>query len=299
MTRSIFEPDTGVDQDDIEISEEMVIIRAKDVVIIVDPARLTRIEVRPSSATVLPGQSIRFSATCFDQHGRPIDGSGLAWSTTGGTIDPEGRYSAEAVGQYRIEASVGTVTGTTGVSVQKTPPDPVKGLSWRGTVPPQKWMNFYTKVLSRFASSPGLNLEVSFRVAPSEEVTEAKIEEAKAALENWGSPRTRGRARALYDWVAHAMAAGICGRSRGLKGRRSPARGESPGLRRRPLASHPERVPETGAAESCGLSGRKVSSRRPVPGVSPRAGLLAALQAAGKTAHHHGVSRGPSKRKAL
>jgi hypothetical protein len=26
-------------------------------------------------------------------------------------------------------------------------------LRWRGTVPPQKWMNFYTKVLTRFAGS--------------------------------------------------------------------------------------------------------------------------------------------------
>ena len=53
-------------------------------------------------------------------------------------------------------------------------------------MPPQKWMNFYTKVLSRFASYPGLKLEVSFRVAPGEEVTEAKIEEAKAALRELG-----------------------------------------------------------------------------------------------------------------
>ncbi len=59
--------------------------------------------------------------------------------------------------------------------------------------------------------------------------------------------------KALYDWVAHAMPAGMCGRSSGLKGRRSPARGATPGLRRRLLASHPERVPETGPAESCGL----------------------------------------------
>jgi hypothetical protein len=182
----VFEPDSGVDEDDIEISEEMVILRAKDVEIIIDPARLTRIEVRPSSATVRPGESIRFIATCFDQHGRPFEGAGLTWSTTGGTIDPEGRFSVEEVGQYQIEASVGTVTGTAGVSVQDSIILPPKGLSWRGTVPPQKWMNFYTKVLSRFASYPGLKLEVSFRVAPGAEVTEAKIEEARAALRELG-----------------------------------------------------------------------------------------------------------------
>jgi hypothetical protein len=180
-----FEPDTGVDENDIEISDEMVIIRAKDVGP-PDPPTLTRIEVRPSSVTVRPGESITFTATCFDQHGHTFDGADLTWSTTGGTIDPGGRFTAEEVGQYRIEAGVGSVMGTTGVSVQETTPLPLKGLAWRGNVPPQKWMNFYTKVLSRFASYPGLALEVSFRVAPGEEVTEAKIEEAKAALRELG-----------------------------------------------------------------------------------------------------------------
>jgi hypothetical protein len=184
----IFEPEIGVDENDIEISDDVVIIRTKDVVRIIDPARLARIEIRPSAATVLPGASITFTATCYDQHGHTIDGAELTWSATGGTIGPDGRFSAEEVGHHRIEVSVGSVTGTTSVSVQDTAPPPQKGLAWRGTVPPQKWMNFYTKVLSRFASYPGLTLEVSFRVAPGEEVTEAKIEEAKAALRELGLP---------------------------------------------------------------------------------------------------------------
>jgi Protein of unknown function (DUF499) len=63
---------------------------------------------------------------------------------------------------------------------------PKEDFAWQGSVPPQKWMNFYTKVLSRFASNPGLKLQVSFRVEPGDEVTEAKIEEAKAALRELG-----------------------------------------------------------------------------------------------------------------
>jgi hypothetical protein len=47
--------------------------------------------------------------------------------------------------------------------VQSTPPEG-KGIAWRGTVPPQKWMNFSTKALSWFASTPGLKPEVSFEV---------------------------------------------------------------------------------------------------------------------------------------
>ena len=57
-----------------------------------------------------------------------------------------------------------------------------KGIAWRATVPPQKGMNFSTKVLSRCASTPGLKLQVSFEEPPSERATEAKREETKAAL---------------------------------------------------------------------------------------------------------------------
>ncbi|HMB04405.1 MAG TPA: hypothetical protein VKP69_11790 [Isosphaeraceae bacterium] len=59
-------------------------------------------------------------------------------------------------------------------------------IAWHGTVPPQKWMNFSTKELSRFASTPGLELEVSFKVPPGEGATEARREETKAALHELG-----------------------------------------------------------------------------------------------------------------
>jgi hypothetical protein len=61
-----------------------------------------------------------------------------------------------------------------------------EGIAWHGTVPPQKWMNFSTKGLSRFAATPGLKLEVSFEGPPGEETTEAKREETKAALRELG-----------------------------------------------------------------------------------------------------------------
>jgi hypothetical protein len=41
-------------------------------------------------------------------------------------------------------------------------------------------------VLSRFASTPGLKLEVSFEVPPGDGATEAKREETKAALRDLG-----------------------------------------------------------------------------------------------------------------
>jgi hypothetical protein len=38
------------------------------------------------------------------------------------------------------------------------------GFSWSGEVPHQKWMNFYTKILSRFANSGGLQISVTIDV---------------------------------------------------------------------------------------------------------------------------------------
>jgi hypothetical protein len=184
----LFEPDTGVDENDIEISDDMIILRAKDAVLLREPPRLTRIEMRPLGATVRPGESITFTATRFDQHGRPMDGSPMHWSASGGAIDDQGRFVAEDAGGYRIQTTCESLTGLVDVRVDERiiDPPPLQGFGWKGSVPPQKWMNFYTKVLSRFASYPGLKLEVSFRVAPGEEVTEAKIEEAKAALRELG-----------------------------------------------------------------------------------------------------------------
>jgi hypothetical protein len=59
-------------------------------------------------------------------------------------------------------------------------------LAWTGEVPPQKWMNFYTKVLSKFATTKGLKLKLSVEVAPEGGISKQKIEETKAALRELG-----------------------------------------------------------------------------------------------------------------
>lgn len=60
------------------------------------------------------------------------------------------------------------------------------GLSWSGEIPPQKWMNFYTKVLSKFASGQGLKLSLTVQVKPDGGVSKQKVEETKAALRELG-----------------------------------------------------------------------------------------------------------------
>jgi len=67
-----------------------------------------------------------------------------------------------------------------------SPSGEIAGFAWTGEVAPQKWMNFYTKVLSRFATGGGLKLSVTVDVAPPGGTTAAKLEETRAALRELG-----------------------------------------------------------------------------------------------------------------
>ncbi len=57
---------------------------------------------------------------------------------------------------------------------------------WEGDVPPQKWMNFYTKVLSRFVTDGGLSVSLQVCVEPAGGVASQKVEETKVALRELG-----------------------------------------------------------------------------------------------------------------
>jgi hypothetical protein len=66
------------------------------------------------------------------------------------------------------------------------PPPGEQIIRWHGAVPTQKWMNFYTKVLTRFASNSGLKLEVSFEVPIEREQADSEIQETRAGLKELG-----------------------------------------------------------------------------------------------------------------
>jgi len=72
---------------------------------------------------------------------------------------------------------VGTALGVVGA---------VRSLKWQGSVPAQKWMNFYTRVLSRFGMDPSLGITVSFDVAPENGISQQQVEETRMALRDLG-----------------------------------------------------------------------------------------------------------------
>ena len=181
--------------DEVEISDEMFVITAEEAKKHVEPPRLTTVIVTPAQTVVEPGKKQSFAAKGLDQHGRDIDAGTATWTATGGAIDREGVFTAGPdEGNFLVTAATGTVRGTAGVTVAEpgvTPPinPPVKettGLAWEGDIPPQKWMNFYTKVLSKFAASKGLTLTVRFELSADSAVSQQKIEETKVALRELG-----------------------------------------------------------------------------------------------------------------
>jgi hypothetical protein len=62
----------------------------------------------------------------------------------------------------------------------------VSGIKWLGEVTPQKWMNFYTRVVSRFVSGSGLKVTVQIEVRPSEGLSKTSVEDTKNALRELG-----------------------------------------------------------------------------------------------------------------
>ena len=79
-----------------------------------------------------------------------------------------------------------SVTGDENQPTRLVQPDFFSRIQWIGEIPPQKWMNFYTKVVSKFAASKGVKLTVSLEAAPEGGVSKQKIEEVKAALRELG-----------------------------------------------------------------------------------------------------------------
>ena len=179
---------------DVEISDDMFIITAEEAKKQVEPPRLATITVLPPTAQVEPGKKQTFVARGLNQHGNDFNVKIVKWTATGGAIDKDGVFTAEKdEGSFVVTATAGEISGTATCIIAKPgaplppPPPPSAGkLVWTGEVPPQKWMNFYTKVLSKFAAGKGLKLTVSVEVSPEGGVTKQQAEETKTALRELG-----------------------------------------------------------------------------------------------------------------
>jgi hypothetical protein len=187
---------TSLSPDEVEISDEMFVITGDEAKKHIEPPHVATLVVSPPQVTAEPGKKQTFTAKGLDQHGRDIDAGKAAWTATGGAIDADGVFKAGTdEGNFLVTATAGKVQSTASITVAKagaTPPakpstkkEPT-ALSWEGVVPAQKWMNFYTKVLSKFAASKGLKLTVRFELDGEGPISQQKVEETKVALRELG-----------------------------------------------------------------------------------------------------------------
>lgn len=87
--------------------------------------------------------------------------------------------------------SIPPTTGGTSIQAPQPPAGEISAqrfarIVWEGEVPPQKWMNFYTKVLARFATQGGLSVALQVFVEPPGGVSQQQIDEMRAALRELG-----------------------------------------------------------------------------------------------------------------
>ncbi|MBM0106501.1 ATP-binding protein [Steroidobacter sp. S1-65] len=82
-----------------------------------------------------------------------------------------------------------TTPGGTIESPAATPAE-ISTLRWSGEISSQKWMNFYTKVLSRWVTSAALKLVVNVEITSPTGIPAGKAEETKVALRELGLSET-------------------------------------------------------------------------------------------------------------
>jgi hypothetical protein len=59
-------------------------------------------------------------------------------------------------------------------------------MSWRGEVPAQKWMNFYTRVLTKIGIGEGLKVTVSVEYKSESGSSKQKADDVKGAQRELG-----------------------------------------------------------------------------------------------------------------
>lgn len=185
---------------DVEISDDVFVITKESaenyLSRVSENRQLTRIVISPNNAEIIPGQTLHLTLQAFDQRGQPMTPGYLIWAAEGANIDQQGNLTAsmeEGAISVKVIAdhlsTESTVVVKRGASPIKPKPDEpktpsVEKLTWSGMIPAQKWMNFYTKVLSRFATGFNLKLNIQFEVTG--EISKQKTDETRAALNELG-----------------------------------------------------------------------------------------------------------------
>jgi hypothetical protein len=186
---------------DVEIADDVFILKAADAQKLLEPPRLALLKVTPNYVSIRVGEKASLTVEGIDQYGQPFPIADVAWEATGGSIDAGGQFKAGAEGgAFTVKARASGIEGSAQIRIMtavEPGPGPDRGpgpspgpgkvsLRWSGTVPPQKWMNFYMKVLTKHASNPDLVLTVTFEVPVDPAESASREQEMRTALNELG-----------------------------------------------------------------------------------------------------------------
>ncbi len=189
--------------EDVEISEDTFILSkpAADYYVQHKDRTLDLFTVTPQHTTVKIGERVTFTAQASDTDGNVMD-LPVLWESAGNEMVAPGVFLAkEEAGEFTVTARVThqqqEKTATARVRVlpnEAAPGSPIgepqarniTQIGWRGNVTGPKWMNFYMKVLSRFASDHRMEIGLHVTIARPEGISPQKIDEMKMALRDLG-----------------------------------------------------------------------------------------------------------------
>ena len=98
---------TGLRAGDIEISEEMFIVKEP----IAFKRRIEKLAITPNQITIKPGDEVQFDVKGLDKHGNEVSIETISWTADGGTIDNSGRFKAGlGEGNFTLKATSGKAT---------------------------------------------------------------------------------------------------------------------------------------------------------------------------------------------
>lgn len=185
----------SIDEFDVELSEDFAVVRAETAQKLKEPPRLERLQIKPANATVQVEKQHQLQVDGYDQYGAPIEIGKREWKAAGGTITETGLFSAgPTAGAAEVSVKAGGRTAICQINIVEKveKPDSAKAhssgqkfLQWNGEIPPQKWNQFFMKVLVKLTQIQGLKLKVNLE-APVSNTDEQRIDEARSGLKDLG-----------------------------------------------------------------------------------------------------------------
>ena len=124
--------DESMAEGDVEIADDVFILKADDARRLREPPKLTRLKVAPEYVTIKIGEKATVTATGMDQYEQPFESGPVTWSATGGEISEGGEFTAGVEpGAFVVTAKANGIDSSVQVRVAKESetgpgPDPPK-----------------------------------------------------------------------------------------------------------------------------------------------------------------------------